>query len=119
MLPLRALASRVVRSRLGQIFPKSILATRYIWIGVYDHFRDVPALGEGHAVSAHIETTKTHTRSVLETLRTPNPKSPPAIPSEYAHFPMLAALDGIERRELSVLDVGGGLGIGYIYLRAS
>jgi putative methyltransferase (TIGR04325 family) len=90
----------------------------YIWKGIYSDFREVPAVGQGHAAQDYIEITRSHTRAVWHQFRSGSTK-PPEIPSDFASFPLLASITGLQGRRLTILDVGGGMGLGYIYLRAS
>lgn len=90
----------------------------FIWKGIYAHFRDVPVMGQGHAATEYIEHTRNHTRFVQNQFKSGSPQ-PPEIPSDFALFPLLASIIGFQKRQLSILDVGGGLGLSYIYLRAS
>jgi putative methyltransferase (TIGR04325 family) len=95
---------RVARMIVGGETP------RHSWKGVYAGFREVPAAGAGHATAAHIERTARMTREVRES---------GAIPAEYGLLPLVATLAARDAPRISVLDVGGGLGIGYVALRAS
>jgi len=103
---------------MGRTVPGTFRRGEYIWKGIYGSFQDVPAHGEGHAEFSHIQHTQTHTRSVADSLSSRDTKNPPEVPAEYDHFPLLAALEGLRSTQLSVLDIGGGLGISYLYLRS-
>lgn len=115
---LRKMVRRLGRGRFTRILPKSLQAP-YIWQGIYPNFQSVPAVGAGHAEPEHIERAVQRTLSFLARLQTGVSVETPEVPAEYSHFPLLAAVVNLDRDPLSVLDVGGGLGIGYAYLRAS
>ena len=116
----RDLAKQLMPPRLMNLIKRAPTGPgpRYIWKGIYSHFRDVPAMGQGHAAQDYVEITKNHTRAVLNQFMNGSTESP-EIPSEFALFPLLASITGFQDRRLSILDVGGGLGLGYVYLRAS
>jgi putative methyltransferase (TIGR04325 family) len=90
----------------------------FIWTGVYENFEEVPVVGNGHANADYIQRTLEHTRSVITTLENHDRNTSPFIPAEYTPFNVLASVIANEQGALSVLDVGGGLGISYAYLKA-
>jgi putative methyltransferase (TIGR04325 family) len=88
----------------------------YIWKGVYSDFQSVPVEGKGHASDAHIELTRGWTEYAQHSMV---PGETPIVPSEYSQFPVLAAVQALKGKRVSILDVGGGLGKSYVFLKAS
>ena len=117
----RELVKQFMPSRLTNLMRRQPIAqqNQYIWEGVYSRFQDVPITGAGHASQAYIDATLAHTREIRDRFQSGAGSKPLAIPAEFTLFPMLAAISGFPGQRLAILDVGGGLGISYIYLRAS
>jgi putative methyltransferase (TIGR04325 family) len=88
---------------------------QYIWRGIYNDFGGVPASGPGHASEARLESVKRLTRRAIDKLS----KGELRVGSEYSLSSLVISLLKANGRHTSVLDIGGGMGIGYLYLRAS
>ena len=84
----------------------------YIWEGIYQKYRDVPRSGEGFDSEAWISTTYAYTEALL------NSKSLGGT-GEYALLPFLISLERNHLGDLTILDLGGGMGIEYIHLTRS
>jgi putative methyltransferase (TIGR04325 family) len=90
---------------------------RPIWEGVYADFHEARSEGPGFDGSEWISNTLTR----LEELKTKTqseygPASEPAFGEGL--LPVVAAILLAERRRLRILDFGGGLGCGYLKLKA-
>ena len=86
------------------------------WEGVYKHYRDVPASGGDYAGDAILTAMAEHTRKLKENL------AAGADPGEDCGgdnllLPLLAAAS--TSRPVKILDFGGGLGDGYLCLKAA
>lgn len=81
-----------------------------IWRGVYEHPRDVPAAGGGHATREWLDTL-THD---VEAARASG-----ALPDDFVleHEALLLVLRLFPARPVRVLDFGGGAGASYAYVR--
>jgi putative methyltransferase (TIGR04325 family) len=79
----------------------------YIWEGVYPDFASVPARGKGHSDASYVEAAARGTKAA-------------GLPyDEYVLFPLLAAAWFARHGWVSVLDIGGRDGLGYIHFRNS
>ena len=89
-----------------------------MWSGVYKEYRDVPVRGRGFNGAFWVAATKARTLEARAALRTRG-KEPSLPAGERALLPMLAASVAVRHGNVSVLDFGGGMGIGYIDIRGA
>ena len=92
---------------------------RYIWEGMYPHFRDVPAIGPGFSSVNWINAAIAHTQKMIAVSNNYG-SVPTEVVEEYVFLPMLAAI-ACRRNggKLRILDFGGGVGISYVHLLSS
>lgn len=88
---------------------------QFIWKGVYNSFAAVPSHGPGHASESRVQSVRRYTERTRDRLL----RSELRVGSEYSLPPLLISLLRNETGQFSVLDIGGGMGISYLYLRAS
>lgn len=91
---------------------------RYVWEGVYDHFRDVPTAGAGHESSEWLEMTLEYTKGLLA-CRNTGPLFPEAAIHVHSWLALLVASIAKHKKIVRILDFGGGLGASYIVLESS
>jgi putative methyltransferase (TIGR04325 family) len=89
---------------------------RPVWTGVYARYADVPVRGPGFSGSYWTRLTRETTQAAIRALATGDAASPRG---DRSLLPALAATVAKEQGDVAVLDFGGGMGIGYIDLRAS
>lgn len=87
----------------------------YIWEGVYQNYRDVPAAGDGYADERLTQETLAYTRNVLASSRQ-HRFIPTEVIGEHTFLPLLVSILGSDRDKVSILDFGGGMGVDYIHL---
>jgi len=104
---LRALADayRILR---GQLRP--------VWTGVYERYEDVPVSGPGFDGETWTAITRAGTERALARLRDATPGVPTG---DRALLPSLVANVLADRGAVRIVDFGGGMGIGYIDVRAA
>jgi putative methyltransferase (TIGR04325 family) len=83
----------------------------YIWEGVYNDYRDVPANGAGFGSEEWISNTRERTRRALELFGSPPSGIPYDIPSYHSLFSLTVALLTQYQERVRVLDFGGGMGL--------
>ncbi|MDD5209312.1 MAG: methyltransferase, TIGR04325 family [Elusimicrobiales bacterium] len=87
------------------------------WEGVYKNYRDVPASGSGYSADAVLAAMAEHTRKLKEALASGSGSS-----GEYSGdnllLPFLAAAVSAGG-PVRILDFGGGMGEGYLRLKAA
>jgi putative methyltransferase (TIGR04325 family) len=89
---------------------------RPVWTGVYTHYEDVPVSGPGFDGGVWEAMTRAHTERALAALRS---GAPQRATGDRALLPELAARLLADRREVRIVDFGGGMGIGYLDVRAT
>ena len=89
---------------------------RPVWTGVYARYEDVPVSGPGFDGETWTAITRTHTERALAAMRS---GAPVRATGDRALLPRLAAETLATRGAVRVVDFGGGMGIGYIDLRAA
>lgn len=87
------------------------------WEGVYKHYRDVPASGVGYKNAAVVSAMLDHTRKIKEDLATGSGLVE-VCGEDNLLFPLLGAAASTGQ-PLKILDFGGGLGEGYLCLKAA
>ena len=87
----------------------------YIWKGVYKDFRSVPVSGNSYFDQEMAKETASYTGNLLNGFRNQN-RIPYYLNEENILLPMVSAFIMKKEKSLSVLDLGGGMGIGYISL---
>jgi len=88
---------------------------RPIWTGVYARYEDVPVSGPGFDGATWTAITRSHTERALADLHR---GASPRATGDRALLPELAADVLAARGAVRVVDFGGGMGIGYIDVRA-
>ena len=86
------------------------------WEGAYKHYRDVPVSGGGYESEAVVAAMAEHTRKLRETLAAGS--EPCEEDGDNILLPLLAA-GSAEGRPVRILDFGGGMGEGYLRLKAA
>jgi putative methyltransferase (TIGR04325 family) len=90
----------------------------FIWDGIYEDFAQAPVTGAGFASDAWLAETQRYTQAAVMVLR--NQRN--AIPENVAQYHALSALLITSFRPgtvVSVIDFGGGMGIGFASLLRS
>ncbi len=86
---------------------------RQYWKGVYDRFSEVPSSGKGYF-------SETLTKQALETMKKAIVKLSTDYPLPYhleeenSFLPLVASLTNNTNGKLNILELGGGMGIGYL-----
>jgi len=92
---------------------------KYSWSGVYPSFDAVPAAGRAFSAETYVRLSLDEARRVISTSNHCTVTPTEAV-NEYAAICMLSALACRQNGgRLSVLDFGGGLGLGYVHLLSS
>lgn len=100
-------------SRVRHLIASVRTRLRPVWSGVYRDFRDVPVRGPGFNGVVWVAATRARTyRALSEFIAQRTTPAPPA--GERALLPLLATSLALQRGDVSVLDFGGGMGIGYV-----
>ncbi len=92
------------------------LPSRQLWSGVYARYVDVPAQGAAYESDAWILPRAQATATLKQAV---DRGSPIASELRYLLLPACAAMLTEPGRELSILDFGGAMGVGYLHFRAS
>jgi putative methyltransferase (TIGR04325 family) len=88
---------------------------RPVWTGVYARYEDVPVSGPGFEGATWTAITRTHTERALAELRRGTSLR---ATGDRALLPELATEVLAARGAVRIVDFGGGMGIGYIDVRA-
>lgn len=120
-MTLRAILRHLAPPILADLYSRATKrqrGPRYIWEGIYRHYRDVPLSGEGIGSKRWADFTRASTVQILTAS-----KSHGTVPADtFGHralLPLLAALLCRESRRITILDFGGGMGVDYISLVSS
>jgi len=114
---MRRLIARVLRRAYLTIW-RARYRGEPVWSGVYPHLRDVPSSGSGFGGSIWLEGTRKDTERALRSLI--DDGGPSIAPSEdHALLPLLAGTVAAGKGAIRILDFGGGMGIGYVHVRAA
>ena len=116
----------ILKPILKAILPKRILnylsmlrkgeyELRQYWSGVYENFSEVPASGKGYFSEVLTKHTRKFTQDALVKLSAHNPL-PYDLEEENSYLPLVASLALDTNDKLKVLELGGGMGIGYLSL---
>src|SRR5215831_8379940 len=84
----------------------------YIWQGVYENYKDVPANGSGFDSDVWLESRYRNFERRLAA--TSNGTQAESVLDEHALLPYLASIVGAKSRCVRILDFGGGLGESYL-----
>lgn len=104
---LKAFAASISKSFLNR--------NRPIWQGIYSQWEDVPTEGSDYSEPQRVAETANYTRRLLDAVKL----------GEKPDFIWHQALGAIassvlsERKSVTLLDYGGGAGVGYIYLQST
>lgn len=90
----------------------------YLWDGVYEHYRDIPTMGDGYNGDVWINSRTASTKSLIDTL---NGKGtiPVTMGFRYSSLAFLTAVVLQRKTTVRVLDFGGAMGIAYPQLKKS
>ena len=99
--------------RLYQRWRYSPKSEPNIWEGIYEHFSQVPVSGPGHFGEEWVHNTLVWTRIVKNAFDSDQPV-PAAVASEHNALALLAAILCQQKGSARILDVGGGMGMGYL-----
>ena len=89
----------------------------YTWEGVYRSFREVPVVGSGFVEPGLVDETRASTEHILQSI--PNYGGPTeTLLAEFSVAPLVASVIASDRGEISILEIGGGAGMGYAAWRA-
>lgn len=115
---------RLVKKLVPKVLANQVRGTTnsedstHIWEGIYDHYSDVPVVGEGFDGEAWARETLAYTMSLLPGS---NGRANVTVSAteESRLLAVLASMVGSEFKEVSVLDFGGALGASYIILNSA
>lgn len=85
----------------------------YVWKGVYEKYKEVPVTGDSYFSVALAQETEQYTRSLVRALEQQK-RLPHHINEENSFLPLVVSLIMAEKRKITILDLGGGMGIGFI-----
>jgi putative methyltransferase (TIGR04325 family) len=88
----------------------------YIWEGIYEHYRDVPASGPGFNGERWVKDSFDLVNELVRTRRQEQSNSRPSPGEGEKLLSLLCSLTLRDKGEVKVLDFGGGSGAGYVYL---
>lgn len=88
----------------------------FIWDGVYEHFDQVPVLGKGFASAEWLSDMERYTRSAVMAIDN-GARIPENVPQYHSLLASLIASFESGDRPVHVLDLGGGMGIGFANVR--
>jgi putative methyltransferase (TIGR04325 family) len=91
------------------------LAGLYVWKGVYSSFNLVKEKGLGYMGERLAKQTEVDTRFLLEDLKQPK-RIPYQINEENSLLPLISVILARSKGKLTVLDLGGGMGVGFVSL---
>lgn len=86
-----------------------------IWTGVYNHYDQVPRLGDGFEGSRFAKATRDSTRELLQASRMDGTTSI-RTRGQDSLLPMLTALVSHEHGGVNLLDFGGGTGVAFVHI---
>lgn len=110
----KRLLKRLSPSNILRLLTRKPTSTQ-AWNGVYNTFNEVPSSGDGYFSRFLAEETYRATERLLAAhLR--HPVLPSHINEENTLLPLLLSLLLEKKESVSVLDLGGGMGVGYISL---
>jgi putative methyltransferase (TIGR04325 family) len=90
-----------------------------VWEGIYSHYRDVPATGEGFDGEVWVERTAAYTKRILDLSKSHRTVSTEVV-NEHLLLPLLVSLICKQAKEtVKILDFGGGMGVTFIHLARS
>jgi putative methyltransferase (TIGR04325 family) len=87
----------------------------YIWKGMYKSYKDVPVKGKSYNEKIVASETAGYTKSLVDELKTQR-QIPYHVNGENTFLPLLATMVLEKNKKLNVLDLGGGMGVGFISL---
>ena len=105
------------RACRNRIYPS--IYPRYVWEGVYPHFRDVPASGLGFSSDSWVSGAVANVQNMIAVSK--NYESfPTEAVEEHAPLCTLAAIVSRQNGgKVRILDFGGGVSIAYVHLLSS
>ncbi len=118
----------VLKPILKAILPKRIVEylalvrrgeyeLRQYWSGVYQRFSDVPASGNGYFSEALTKQAQKVMQEAIVKLSTDWPV-PYHLEEENSYLPLVASLVRKSNDKFNILELGGGMGIGYLSMLA-
>lgn len=116
-MKIRKIISGLTPPALAALYRRARGDFRSPWEGVYKSYREVPASDEGHENESVVGVMAKHARVLKEALAG---SSEPGkeYPGENHLLPLLAG--AVARgRPVKIIDFGGGLGTGYLHLKAA
>lgn len=116
-MSLRKILSGLTPPALTEFYRRSRGDFDSPWEGVYKHYRDVPASGGGYESGVVVSAMAEHTRKLKETLAA-GLEPEEEFDGDNLPLPLLAACAS-EGSPVRILDFGGGMGEGYLRLKAA
>lgn len=113
----RILPNRLIKYLVG--IKMLIYQNKYYWSGIYQNFEDVPSKGSGYFGRFEAKLTnetKRYTKYLIDSLRAEK-HLPYVLPEEDTFLPLICSII-IPEGKLNVLELGGGMGVGFISMRA-
>lgn len=108
---------KLLRSPVVKVVARWANKEPFIWNGVYESFDQVPVAGQGFASEAWLTDMERYTRTAVTALRRGEVGVPENVPQYHALLAMLVSTLSLTDRPVRVLDVGGGMGIGFANVR--
>ena len=94
-----------------------IYENQYYWSGVYKKFEDVPVLGEGYFEENLANETRDYTQKLIDSLKKES-QLPYNLLEENTFLPLISSIVQLKEGKLKILELGGGMGIGYLGTKA-
>lgn len=98
--------------------PAAGSAKKFLWEGIYRHYGDVSAAGDGYEGQVWIDSRTEATRNLFAGAKNFG-AIPPVIESRYNLLAFLAAILSGRSQRVRIIDFGGAMGIAYVYLCSS
>jgi putative methyltransferase (TIGR04325 family) len=84
----------------------------YLWRGIYTHYREVPAIGDGYNGDVWINSRTAYTKRLIDDMEGRG-TIPVTLGFRYSSLALLAALVLESKSTVRVLDFGGAMGFAY------
>lgn len=110
---------KILRSPLVKGVARWANREPFIWDGIYESFAQVPVLGDGFASDAWLSETQRYTQAAAMALRNNRGEIAENVAQYHVLVSLLVAACGSRERPVRVVDLGGGMGVGFASLMRS
>jgi putative methyltransferase (TIGR04325 family) len=94
-----------------------VYENRSYWKGVYKKYDDVPSLGNGYFEENLAIESKKYTQYLIDSLKKEG-QLPYSLPEENTFLPLFSCALLSNENKIKVLELGGGMGIGFLSMKA-